>query len=175
MFLKDIQQVASVEWNRSYNWDVRFVKCSTAPAPPAPFDSWFPAVSVDLPSYNISSFTYSSPVMTHTIPQSCTTLNLPITFLDDHNLTLLRWVREWVEKDMLHMAEENPYLGYISEVVRPLHLVRYKWEKFQKKNVDYRAYWVYPDGSLVESLASDSSTLQRTVTFQVTGLADCKI
>lgn len=174
MFLNDIHQVADIDWSRAYHWDVKFEKFGTAPAPPPPFDKWFPAVSVDLTVYNMASFNFSSPVMTHTIPQSTTTLSLPVTFLDDENLTLMKWVRDWVNKDLFHLAEDNPYLGYTSEVVRPMHLARFKWVKFKKVLVDYKLYWVYPDGSLMDGLVSESATTQHTVTFQVTGMTNYK-
>lgn len=167
IFLPDLRTLRGVTWARSYYWDI---KCPDAPQP---FDKWFPAISVDETVVNLTSYGYSAPYHSFAVPQNSGLLDLRISFPDSEDLVLYKWIKDWVNKDILHFrdSEGSPYLAYVEDIVKEFHIVKYKFlGEYKKDIVSYTVYSVYPENTLSDALTSDSSLRQFSVFFRVCGM-----
>ena len=101
-----IDQIRTVEWGRRYLWGIKFLSTtnSTAALPPAPFDSFFPASDVEFPVSVLDSYSFEYAQSSYKIPKQSSVKQISITFFDDTESKLMRWLKDWVEIDLLNFG-----------------------------------------------------------------------
>lgn len=156
-YLSSLNQVRKIEYARSYSWDVRF------PDAPSPFNSWFPAIDYT-DSLNISqSFKQNWYLKTYSVPQNSGLPDVMLTYYDDVNNTLANWMTKWHSS----IYDDARGLLYLEDAVRPLYIAKLD----NKKNViSTKIYYVYPEGTVIESGNSQSDVKQYSAAFTVAGM-----
>lgn len=172
--LMNISQLREVnEWGRAYCWDIMILSGIKVPAPPAPFDTWFPADSVQETAVSPSSFSYFSPFMQYTVPQNSNLFDLMISFYDNDKLDLYRWFKDWVNNKIFNFDQADPYLSYLQEIVVPIYIWKYRWGgEYQKITVTLSTFWAYPDGPISDAMSSESAARQFSVPLRVCGIQE---
>ena len=144
MFLTHKQQIREVDWGANHLWDARFVGDTV---PPSPFDDWFPAVSISINLFTLENYQAQFYLSTYSLPQNSQEFTIDLTYQDDQNRTLKRWMRDWVNKSILS-ADGQGRLATLESSVRLLQTVLMKYENGEKVPVeDMVSYWVFPSGS----------------------------
>lgn len=170
-----ITAIRSVEWDKKYLWVVDFVD----PAPPAPFDKFFPANDVTVPLSVIESKLLDLPHSTLSFPTRSLQQDFRITFYDDEQKTLLRWISDWQKLDLLNLGKFTSGLGDSHQVVapdsfgdsqrsvRPLRQVRVGFLDAAREDVMVKNFWVYPEGEIAFFGGQQSEAQTYQVTFKV--------
>ncbi len=162
-FLKNSDNLRNINWDEGFLWDVRFPSIGPFLGAPSPFDSWFPAVSVEEPVYSVSSYQFEIFNKNFKIPEKTNTSELRITFYDDENNTLLGWLKNWVENIMFRQGFS---VATISEVLKPVQIAKLNKSK---EVIDTRSYLVYPEGSLSYSGSSSSESQTYSLSLVIAG------
>lgn len=110
-----IGPLRTVEWGRRYLWAMRFIDVK----PPAPFTDYFPASEITVPLAIAQSFDFSAGQTSYAIPKNQTVLDLQVTFFDDANSTMLKFIRDWIELDIFNDGRFVTCLLDSHQVVRP--------------------------------------------------------
>lgn len=163
-FLNNLDQLIAVEWGAKYLWDIQFVGGIRSPAPPAPFDAFFPAVDVEEDLAHLDSYNFDGPQDQYKVPMSSSTLHLRVTFYDDEKHTLLTWLKTWINTTILN---DGQYVSTLDACIKKVFLV--KLDHRRKPVGTTAAYWVYPEGTITYSGDSASDPLMYTVSFVITG------
>ena len=158
--LSDIEQIRSVEWGRSFLWDVRFVQPDV---PPDPFDTWFPAIDIEEHVGVIESHTIEAYNTSIKIPRKTGPKELRLTFLDDVNHTLFNWLDEWINEKILN---DGLNVAPLSEAVRKIHVSKLDTKR---REIAQSIYLVYPDNPLLFTGNSSSDLLSYSIGFQIVG------
>ena len=156
-YLKSIDQIRSIEWSRSYLWDIRF------PDAPSPFNEWFPAVDIEENTSILNSQEFNAGWTTFKIPYNTTLFDFKITFIDDVNHTLKSWLDNWINKEIL---SEGKGTKPIKEIVKPVEVIKYN---INKEVQSMNRYLVYPEGGIYFNGSSEAEVLTYSVTFIITG------
>jgi len=97
VYFRGIQDLIAVDWGGTHLWDIKFEGA------PAPFDSWFPAIEVEYPKYEMSHYTLNISGHELDIPfRGKTNGTVSITFVDDKSDTITDWLNEWFESIHRH-------------------------------------------------------------------------
>lgn len=168
----------NVEWGKKYLWSVRFFD----PAPPVPFDSWFPASDITVPEANLNSFNFDQGQGSFKAPQRTDIKEISLTFYDDSNQTLLTWMKSWIAIDIMnngkyvsclkddHLPEggASPY-GYTRVYpVRTMEVTKLD-ESLEPIKGQTQIYSVYPEGNIEFQGGSASESNIYTINFTVVG------
>ena len=140
MWLRGKGQVREVEWGSTHLWDCRFTALNPEDRPPAPFDDWFPAISVSENAYTMVNHQVEFWLSNYSLPSHTSEFTLNVTYADDENTSLLQWVSDWVNKSILG---DGAVVKTLAESVRIFDFARLN---FQKEPVYTRSYWVLPNG-----------------------------
>lgn len=157
--LNSIEQLRSVDWNRGYLWDLRFLPPTN---PPRPFDDWFPAVDVDDTLWSVAMLAIEGPIFPMEVPkgaQAVRTVN--VTFVDDVKGTVERWLSEWVNEGILRNGTS---VATISECWRKMEVIRLGLDK---RPIFRYEYLVIPTGNFTFTGRSESISNQYQVNFNV--------
>lgn len=155
-YLSSIEQVRSIEWGKSYLWDVKFDNA------PAPFSVWFPATDYSLDDNIGVSATLSMFLSTYKIPQGTSNKSLSFTALDDSKRTLYNWLKEWYDS----IYDQYNGVLTLSESVRNVTVAQLD----SGKNIlSTRTFMVFPDQNTMLSGNSAPDVLQYTLNFVVAG------
>ena len=160
-FLRNVKDLRGIKCGKTYLYSVRIEG-----APP-PFNNFLPAQEVTIPSSSIESFSFSSYNSTFSVPYK--ELEKPIiniTMIDDVDLTLKRYLEEWMS-DIL--PENGAYVATLETAVKTLFIQRL--DNFRDV-VEQRAYTVYPVGRVEETLSSEGSLATLSMGFQVVGILE---
>jgi hypothetical protein len=157
MFLQDINEIRSIDFERGYLWDIRFEVENI----PSPFDRWFPAVDVEEPINNLNVFTFEAGNTNIQVPQSTNNLELKVTFYDDIDHTLLYWIRSWY-----NAIVGVDYVSVLEDSVKSLRIAKLDLQRKPILN-QTQAYWVYPKGELSYHGTSTSEITPYIVNFVV--------
>lgn len=157
--LNNISQVRSIDWNRAYLWDIRFLPPDN---PPAPFDSWFPAVDVDDMMWSLTTYNPETPNFPLAIPTKAMQVrNLGITFQDDVYASIEMWLEEWVNGSILNRGE---CVSTLFEIIRRVEVLRLSLDK---KPIFRCIYEVYPTDTFTFTGRSESISNQYQTYFNV--------
>lgn len=176
-FLEDgsgITAIRSVEWDKKYLWVVDFVD----PVPPAPFDKFFPANDISLPVSILESGIIELPHTTLPYPKRGIQGDIRITFYDDEQRTLLRWLTDWQQLDILNMGKFVSGLGDSHQTVTedsfgnyrpvaPVRQMRFAMLDGYRNEVLVYNYWVYPDGEINYSGGQESTAQTYQLGFKI--------
>lgn len=157
-YLTSRDQISNINWGRSYLWDIRF------PSAPAPFNSWFPATDyVDNPLHS-NSAVHQFYLKTYKTPQDSATPDIQITFADDVNGSLYKWLSDWYK--FIYDDRAGGGVACLADSVRPLYVQRLN---LNRSPIETKMLYVYPDGSVPDSWSSQSDGKVYTTSFVVAG------
>lgn len=129
------------DWGALHLWDVQF------PTAPAPFDEWFPATDIEENVFTLETEALEFYMSTFELPKSTTLFDLKITYIDDIHRTLLFWVANWINSEILN-GDKGGLGGYrispIRECCKPVNIMRLNK---QKEMIGQATYWVFPKGA----------------------------
>jgi len=157
-FLTKTSLVRSVEWSKSYLWDIRF------PTAPNPFTEWFPASDVDENLAVLDSFSFSAGANSFKIPKSATNFTIRVTFSDDANNTLIDWLTTWINTTILNGGD---YVSTLEAASKPLLISKLD---NARNEISIKSYLVYPEDSITFSGTSESKLNIYAITFIVVGI-----
>lgn len=176
---RGISLLRSVDWDRRYLWIAEFEKGEQEP--PAPFNEWFPAATVDINNRSIAGEEFTFGQTKLYIPTSSDTAStISVTFYDDVNRTLYRWLTDWMQLDIQnngqfvsglrddHQCVDFDSFGQIRNVqpVRTLNIILLKLDR---SNFSVFRYAVVPSGDLPRNLSQGSEAVEFTMTFHIVG------
>lgn len=156
-FLNSIEQLRAVEWGAKYLWDIKFEGA------PSPFDLWFPASDVDEELANLDSYAVESSQNSFKVPRTGTALNLRITFFDDARFTLLNWMTNWVNKEILN---DGKHVSTLETCIKQVTVIKLN---SRKEIIKKSSYWVYPDGLIAFNGSSTPDSQQYSIPFVIVG------
>jgi len=162
-FLDSIEQLRAIEWGSSHLWDVKFPTIGRYKGAPSPFDEWFPATEVKENRATLQSFDFQGILSTYKVPQISTLFDIELVFLDDVDETLIDWIEEWINVEILHNGR---YIATIAEAVKPLMIA--KLDR-QREVIKTDLYLVYPEIALYFQGDSQAGNHQYSVPFIVAG------
>jgi hypothetical protein len=177
-----IEKLRSVEWAKKHLWALKFIEGNDNP--PAPFDQFFPAIDVEVGEASLDSFSFDLGDNSFKIPQKSTVREMRITFIDDENLTIFNWIKNWIRIDLLNngkyisaINDDHPRVSGQGNVkpVRQVQVTKLKSSRFPSifppSNFNSRqivnTYAVYPEGVLEFSGSSESGAQIYTVSFVI--------
>lgn len=163
MYLESQDQLRQVEWGRSYLWDIKFDDPDHPINDPL-FSKWFPAITVEEPLAMVKSFDFEAYSSTYSVPRSTDKLMLSITFHDNDQRVLEKWLKAWMFD--IHNGQ------YTKTLQESLRLLRISKLDLHKEEVNNTAYFVFPEGQLVFAGGSDSTPTQFSLTFVICGKKD---
>lgn len=159
-FLRNIDELRSVEWSASYLWDIRF----TDPTPPAPFNNFFPAQDVQENLTNLESYQQELMHKAVKVPHRSSPRSIAITFADDIDNTLLNWLHEWMEGEIFN--DDGSKVKVLDEICRRIDILKLDESR---NTLQTTSYWVYPEGPLNFNGTSQAQPHQYNFTFVVAG------
>jgi hypothetical protein len=167
-FLQSIEQIRAVNWGSKHTWDVRF---DDAPDHVSklipPFTNWFPVTDISVDEANVDTYAFDLGNNSFEIPAFKSQQMISITFHDSENYTLFKWLRDWIEKDILNKDKAVPFVSRLDKVVKTIHITK---QNSRKSNIDTRAYFVFPKGNLQWEGTSQPQAQQYTVNFVIAGI-----
>lgn len=147
----DLGRVRSVQWEQSHRWELSFT-----PAPPSPFNEWFPAVDVNHDHGTISTYGISAPVQDLEIPSRMGAKHLSISFLDS-DAVLEKWLESWRSQVVFQNSQT---VAPVASCLRRLrYLRRSVWYEGKGETVNAFDALVFPTGNM-QVVSSESATLK---------------
>ena len=156
-FLRNLRDLKGIRWGKTYLWSIRIDDA------PNPFNNFVPARDITIPSRSVESYSFAAYMSEYSIPhkeQAKPVIN--VTFLDDEDLTMKRFIEEWIEE----IFPDEEYVATLETAVKTLYVQRLD---SQREVIEQRAYTVYPVGQVNETLTSDSSLNTFEMGFQIVG------
>lgn len=172
-----IETLRRIDWEKKYLWTLDFGVIDGF-RPPAPFDNFFPASDVVFPLGFIEDLQIDFGQSNFRFPIKTKSKELSITFFDDENRTVIRWMRDWMELDLMNNGQFVSGLsdshnivvpdmnGEIRPVV-PIRSVRLALLQHFKREVMTFDFSVYPVGELTYNGSQESGAGQYTMNFVV--------
>lgn len=170
-----ITAIREIEWDRKYLWLIEFVNAEL----PEPFDKMFPAsaftrlgASIESDSFRFGQTELALPV------RGGQAKNISITFYDDINRTLYRWLADWMNLDILndgmfvsglkdsHTTVRPDAFGNM-RAVQPTRVVKISLLDAYRREFKSQLLEIYPTGDLEYSGAQVSEAQEYTITFNV--------
>ena len=159
-----IDWLRSIEWARSYKWEVEFLTTSYSdlPAPPAPFNEFFPASDVDFGSKSINTSAIESPIKPAEIPFGTDVHHMSITFYDNDDYVLMGWLEDWMKA----VNGGGKYVLSLTEASLQVNL-----RLLNSKDMITKEYalYVFPMGEVKYAGTSESGVAQFTGEFVIVG------
>jgi hypothetical protein len=143
MYLNNVKQLSKIEWGKEWLWDIKF------PDAPSPFNNWFPATDVTIPTATLKSKTFVIHMSEYSIPERTGEHKLSISFVDDINHTLLDWITAWIN-GIVDNTQGHGYVLTLQEAMKQVFITRLNTnrEPILIGGVPYEdVYWVYPEGT----------------------------
>jgi hypothetical protein len=178
-----IDQIRNIDFAKGYLWAVRFIE----PAPPSPFTNYFPASNIEIGEISLDSYNFESGQSAYRIPERSGVKTVTITFYDDENFTLQRWMSDWVNIDILNRGQymsclldghpveggrESRTVNFLGDGIvwptRKIEFFRLGRDLEPVPNTE-KTLLIYPEGELSLSATSSSEALQFTLTFVIVG------
>ena len=157
VFLKNIGDIRTIDWGDDLLWDVQF------PEGPEPFRNWFPATSINENKYTLELKTFSLFKNTYSIPEATAEFDLQMTFIDDIQRSILEWISDWVNVEILNNGDS---ITPVKHAAKQVFVVRtnHQGEEIKRTN-----YWVIPRGSGYFKGESQSNAAAGEVEFVIVG------
>jgi len=159
-----LEDIKSVEWSRSYLWEVQFLDGPLLEAEmPSNFQSWFPAIDVQENIATLTEMNIQAYISTYAVPQATTMFDVTITFVDDSDNSLSAWLVDWInfitesEDGTIKLLDESCLVMMVNKL------------KPDREVLTSNAYLVFPTGAIYYSGNSESGPVQYQVKFIVAG------
>ena len=158
LWLKNVEDVRSKEWSKSWLWDVRFKNGPTY------FNDWFPATTCKLNRFTCNPNDFGAFIETYAFPISTTYFTIDLDFIDSYKLHVQKWISSWVNDEIFGGGE---YVGVLEEIVKQLDFVLVDTQHKPLDSIE--SYYVFPTGSLFYSGNSESSFIGDSLSFVIAG------
>ena len=158
----------SIEWGKKYLWDVSFSNNNL----PEPFNKFIPAVDIEEDRAILESHTVEAYLSSYKIPQKSGVKGLKITFHDDINNTILNWLSDWINIEILNNGD---FISPLSSCVKLCTVKKLQNNKRLNEVNDAKTYAVYPEGTLTYSGSSSSDAQLVSADFVVVGINTKKV
>ena len=156
----DLNQLRQVQWSASYDWEIRIED----PNLPEPFNKFFPVITVDEELGNVESQTFEIYNRNYSVPSGLKQNEITITFHDDSNHTLEKWMENWVNIEIFHQDEANSYVSTLKTACKEMHIAKTDRGKKVKK---LATHLVYPNGQFTFSGSAEADATIFTMQFNV--------
>jgi len=167
-FLQSIEEIRAVNWAAKHNWDVRFDNRSDHKSQLLPpFDNWVPVSDVTIDEGSLDSYSFDLSNGSFEVPAYTSQQMLSITFYDSENYSIYKWLRDWINFDILNKDEPSPFVSRLDFAVKTVHITK---NNSRKTAIDTVAYLVYPKGNLQWEGTSQPAAQQYTVNFVIAGV-----
>ncbi len=153
----NIELLRKVEWGATYLWDIYFPDIKTEP-----FNGWFPAINVSEPLIDPVTESIEFSTMRVSFPKTTGSLEMSITFYDDVNRTLEKWILDWY--DLIY--NDYQHVTPLWDCVKDVHVLRLNR---QKEPVAETVYSVFPNGRIDIESGSSPTARQINLRLSVTG------
>lgn len=154
-FLKTKERLYDINWAKTNKWDIRILESDV----PAPFNEFFPAISVTEPVFSLEDHSFSIGNASLDVIEGFKQPTLKIDFLDDHNSVLEKYFEKWVNQQNLGSFK---YVLPIEECLKNIQV--YKYNDYGKK-VSSIMYRVCPFGELNSESTSEGNFKTFSVEF----------
>jgi len=182
-----METIRNVEYDAQYLWVVDFDSGSAKL--PQPFSDWFPANSVNFQLANLETETMVVGQDSFKFPKGGTPKEISVTFYDNENKDLLKWITDWMEIDiknrgyfMSALKDNHKLVGVdgtfkttgldsfgTNRSVEPTRKITLSLlDKYKRTNKTY-SFFVFPEGAINYEGSHASEAIQYTVTFNVVG------
>ena len=160
MYLTSIEQIRKIQWGRAHDWDIKFED----PKLGEPFNQWFPASDVEENIATLQTFQFEGGIWDNLqIPKSTTPCTLKVTFYDDEKHTLLNWLDNWINKEILNDGEGVSPLEDCIKIVTIAKL------DSMKNPIHLTSYYVFPEGEITFAGKSTAEAHVYTMNFIIAG------
>jgi hypothetical protein len=164
MYLNNANQIRSIEWSKSYLWDVKFESGDSKDL--SPFDRWLPAINMTDNMAELETRSFQGTMTSFLIPLSGKVKTFSLTFIDDIELTLFHWFKDWINIGILNNGQG----------LSPINSIKKKIEIVQLNNelepIFYAKYNVFPYGTISYKGNSDSDNFKFSVNFVKLSIID---
>jgi len=152
-----IDVIRSVEWSRSYKWEVEF-----DPPPLPPFNQIFPAENISVPLANVRTDMVTGSIRTYEVPDGADSEAINISFYDDERFTLANYFLGWMEDITQHG-------DFILSLDASCRIIHYRKLNSRDQVIFSRAYQVFPRGELIYSGNVTSEVTTFSLDFVIAG------
>lgn len=160
-----IGQLRNVEYAKKYLWEVSFGgNGEHVLPPPSPFTNFFPATDIDMDEATLDSYKYEQYMSTYEIPHKTSSRYLNLTFNDNEDNVIFKWLSDWINIDILNFGHFMSALlddHMIVDPQDPRNALRYGTDTFGEMRR------VVPLRQVKISLLSSNRTKVLTRTFLV--------
>jgi len=157
VFLRNIEQIRGIQWGQKHLWDVRIQGV------PTPFDTWFPAVDISIPTATIESHMVDTPMSRARFAKSTSDHEISLSFYDDDKGTLYDFFDNWINVEILNNGD---YISLLSEYAKQVDVQKLS---IDRKPIKRMSYFVYPEGTLTFMGDSSSEGNLYSVTLVIVG------
>lgn len=164
--LADINNLRNVNWGSKYTWGVKFTGPLLTDIPGSPFDDWFPASDINVEEAGIDSYSFEGYDRTYEVPLNSIQPNLNITFYDNEDLVLFKWLREWVNIKIHNKHLSSPHVSTLDKCVKTLQFAKYNKQGIQ---IEINSLIVFPKLTLAWDGNSQPDAQQYSVPFVIVG------
>jgi len=160
-FLKDKTLALSVEYGKSYNWDIRFLESDF----PSDFRKWFPAISVKEPLIDPETYSFNIGNISLDIVSGYKQPVLSLEFYDNDKGELAEYIRNWINNFCLG---KFTFVRPIEECLKTVEVIR---TDNKGKTSIKTTYKVVAKSSMVRESNSSSNIIQYSVDFIVASMS----
>jgi hypothetical protein len=184
-----METIRNIEYDAQYLWVVDF-NHGTA-LPPEPFSTWFPANNVNFQLANLETEIIITGQDSFKIPKGGTPKEVTVTFYDNNNRDLLRWITDWIEIDiknrgyfMSALKDNHAIVGTDGKTttkgldsfgkprkVQPVRQIKLSLLDKYKRTIKTYGFFVFPEGVVNYEGSHSSEATQYTVTFNIVGVS----
>lgn len=152
MAILNIEQIRSVQWGKTYLWDIAFpnensntsyLDNTTGLRDSINIGDWFPAISVEDTTAIIESEAIPLPMSETKIAKNSAIKSIRISFADDIYNTVYNWFDSWMNEIILN---NNEYVGYLSDYYKKIYIRKLNTNK---DVINESVYLVYPEDTLI--------------------------
>ena len=156
-WFKGLEDIRKVEWSKSWLWDIKI------PDGPPEFRQWFPATDIVINNWSLDTYNFAGGTTTFEIPKNSSLYNMRITFVDDIDHHISKWLTGWVDE-----ITEGGNIQTLSECCKKIEVMKLRNRGEVVKGYP-KTYWVFPKGSMDYNGNSEAEVHKEEVEFIICG------
>lgn len=164
-YLQGITDLSSIEWSKTWLWDIRFgggEDSVKSPPPPSPFNSWFPASDFNETSNISNTLIMSYFISQYKFLQTTSSTDIQMTVHDDVDGTIYTWLSDWFN----YVYDSSDGVCTLQDAYKQLDVI--KLNSKREPIIGY-TYYVVPEASISEMLHSSADTKSYSLSLAVIG------